>query len=97
MKLKSIKYDYQKGQIDQFTGIESPVQTRVESKSENLDPIPSSDINNDKIEINTGKIERILSRNQNMYLSAYFRNGMLESTHLTKFHPRKFNKRKMKT
>jgi len=51
--LKSVKYDYQKGQIDQFTEIWSSIQDRVDSKSKNSDPTPRSDINNHKIEINT--------------------------------------------
>ena len=42
MKLKSIKSDYQKGQIMQYAGIGLPVGVRADSKIENPDLIPNN-------------------------------------------------------
>ena len=42
MKLKSVKSDFQKGQIRQFASIGFPVRVRADSRSENPDPIPNN-------------------------------------------------------
>ena len=46
MKLKSIKSDHRKDQIEQYTMIGSSVQTRADFKSTNPDPIQNNRINN---------------------------------------------------
>ena len=54
MKLKSVKSDYQKNQIEQYTKIGSPVQTRADSEPMNPDPMQNDRINIHKTKINTG-------------------------------------------
>ena len=41
-----------KGPIEQYTRIESPVQSRVDSESTNLDPIQNNRTNNHKTKLN---------------------------------------------
>ena len=54
MKLKSIKSDYQKGQIRRYAGIRFTVRVRADSKTENPDPIPNN-MSNHNLKTNTGR------------------------------------------
>ena len=62
--MKSIKSDYQNGQIGQQASIGFPVWVRADSRSENLDPIHNN-ISNHNSKANTGRklnntVEKIL-------------------------------------
>ena len=54
LKIKTVKLNYQKGQIRQYAGIGFPVQVRTDSNTENLDPIPNN-ISNHNLNTNTGR------------------------------------------
>ena len=54
MKLKSVKSDYQKDQIEQYPRIGSPIQTRADSEFTNPDPKQNIHINNSYYKTNTG-------------------------------------------
>ena len=62
MKLKSIKFDYQKGQIDQYTAIRSPVQTQVNSESRDPNPNTNDDISTKKNRKNMFEISEHVSK-----------------------------------
>ena len=57
MKLNSVKFEYQKDQIEKYIRIRFPVQTRADSESMNQDPKQNNHINNHK-KINTGSISK---------------------------------------
>ena len=52
MKLKLVKFDYRKDQIEKYTKIGFPVHTRADSKSTNSDPMQNDSINIHKTKIN---------------------------------------------
>jgi len=54
LKLKSVKSDYQKGQIGQHASFGFSVRVRADSRSETTDPIHNN-ISNHKLNINIGR------------------------------------------
>ena len=78
MKLKSVKTDYKKDQIEQYTKVGSPDQIRADSESTNPDPMQDNHIIYHKIKQIWEVIRKIQLKNLNTYLSMYFENGVLQ-------------------
>ena len=77
MKLKSIKSDYQKGQIGLQAGIGFPVRVRADSRSGDPDSIPDN-ISNHNLKISTRRnLKQYGQKNQDTYLGTYPGNGVL--------------------
>jgi len=70
LKLKLVKSGYQKYQIDQYTGIGSPIQTRADSESRNLDPNTKRWYNNHKIKLNMRENQKNMFK-KSEYISKY--------------------------
>ena len=61
--MKSIKSNYRKDQIESYTRIGSPVQTKADSKFTNPNPVQNNHINNRKTKINTGsKLKNMIKK-----------------------------------
>ena len=86
MKLKSVKSDYQKGQIGQHAGIGLLVQVSTDSRSENPNPTYNN-ISNHNPKLNTGRKLKQYGQNFFGHASGYYpENGVLQLSIVLNIH-----------